>query len=113
MNKMYIKNSPPVPHLLQAQQAPALPYCKVVGRPALEATQHHRSTQPPTTSVCLGTPERSVCVIVQLANRRKIRVEVQGNPDGDPPSVYMAAHADLRICGYNKPYIIVKTFTLS
>ena len=28
-----IKNSPPVPHLLQAQQAPALPYAKVVGRP--------------------------------------------------------------------------------
>ena len=26
-------NSPPVPHLLQAQQAPALPYAKVVGRP--------------------------------------------------------------------------------
>ena len=28
-----IKNSPTVPHLLQAQQAPALPYAKVVGRP--------------------------------------------------------------------------------
>ena len=28
------KNSPPVPHLLQAQQAPALPYAKVVGRPS-------------------------------------------------------------------------------
>ena len=27
------KNSPPVPHLLQAQQAPALPYAKVVGCP--------------------------------------------------------------------------------
>ena len=27
------KNSPPVPHLLQAQQAPALPYAKAVGRP--------------------------------------------------------------------------------
>ena len=27
------KNSPPVPHLLQAQQAPVLPYAKVVGRP--------------------------------------------------------------------------------
>ena len=27
------KNSPPVPLLLQAQQAPALPYVKVVGRP--------------------------------------------------------------------------------
>ena len=28
-----IKNRPPVPHLLQAQQAPALPYAEVVGRP--------------------------------------------------------------------------------
>ena len=28
-----IKNSPPVPHLLQAQQAPAVLYAKVVGRP--------------------------------------------------------------------------------
>ena len=28
------KNSPPVPHLLQAQQAPVLPYTKVVGRPS-------------------------------------------------------------------------------
>ena len=27
------QNSPPVPHLLQAQQAPALPYAKEVGRP--------------------------------------------------------------------------------
>ena len=28
-----VKNSPPVPHLLQAQQAPALPYAKVEGHP--------------------------------------------------------------------------------
>ena len=27
------KHSPPIPHLLQAQQVPALPYAKVVGRP--------------------------------------------------------------------------------
>ena len=27
------QNSPPVAHLLQAQQVPALPYAKVVGRP--------------------------------------------------------------------------------
>ena len=27
------KHSPPIPHLLRAQQAPALPYAKVVGRP--------------------------------------------------------------------------------
>ena len=31
--KKNIKNSPSVPDLLQAQQAPALPYAKVVGRP--------------------------------------------------------------------------------
>ena len=30
-----IKNSPPILHLLQAQQAPALPYAKVVGRPSI------------------------------------------------------------------------------
>ena len=30
----YTTNSPPVPHLLQAQQAPALPYAKVVGPPS-------------------------------------------------------------------------------
>ena len=30
------------------QQAPALLYNKVVRRPALEDTQHHRPTQPPT-----------------------------------------------------------------
>ena len=40
------KYSPPVPHLLQAQQALALLYAKVEGRPALEATQHHRPAQP-------------------------------------------------------------------
>ena len=33
IKKQYKINSPPVPHLLQAQQAPALPYAKVVGRP--------------------------------------------------------------------------------
>ena len=31
--KQIKQNNPPVPHLLQAQQAPALPYAKVVGRP--------------------------------------------------------------------------------
>ena len=30
--KQYKTNSPPVLHLLQAQQAPALPYAKVVGQ---------------------------------------------------------------------------------
>ena len=46
-----IKNSPPVPRLLQAQQAPALPYAKEVGTLVLEAIQHHRPTQPPTPKV--------------------------------------------------------------
>ena len=32
MKNIWKKNSPPVPHLLQAQQAPAVPYAKVVGR---------------------------------------------------------------------------------
>ena len=34
MKKTHTKNSPPVPHLLQAQQVPTLPYAKVVGRPS-------------------------------------------------------------------------------
>ena len=46
--KIWKKISPPIPHLLQAQQALALLYAKVAWRPALEATQHHRPTQPPT-----------------------------------------------------------------
>ena len=37
--------------------------------------------------------------VVQLANRRKVRVAVQRNTNGDTPSISMAAHADLRICG--------------
>ena len=43
------KNSPPVPHLLQAQQAPALPYAKVVGRPgtgSYPAPSPDQTTQP-------------------------------------------------------------------
>ena len=32
--KKNMKNSPPVPYLLQAQQDPALPYAKVVERPS-------------------------------------------------------------------------------
>ena len=37
---MKTKKLPTVPHLLQAQQALALPYAKVVGPLALETTQH-------------------------------------------------------------------------
>ena len=48
------KNSPPVPHLLQAQQAPALPYAKVLGRrgtgsyaaPSPEPTTHNVACVP-------------------------------------------------------------------
>ena len=54
--------------------------------------------------MCLGTPEKSVCMVVQLANRRKVRVEVQRNPDGDNPSVFVTALADLRICGRHVIY---------
>ena len=43
--------------------------------------------------------DQSVCVVVQLANRRKVRVEVQRNTDGDTPCTCVAAHADLRLCG--------------
>ena len=43
---------PPVLHLLQTQQALTLTYVKVLGRPALEATQHHRPTQPHQNFLC-------------------------------------------------------------
>ena len=41
----------------------------------------------------------SVCVVVQNPNRRKVRVEVQWNHDGDTPSICVAALADLKISG--------------
>ena len=48
----WAKNSPPVPHLLQAQQALALPYAKVVGRPS---TRSYPAPLPdPTTHSSLG-----------------------------------------------------------
>ena len=40
-------------------------------------------------------------MVVQLANRRKVHLEVQRNTDGDTPSICVAAHADLRICGWH------------
>ena len=46
------KNSPPVPHLLQAQQAPALPYAKVVGRPG---TAHYLSSDCVLILICMCT----------------------------------------------------------
>ena len=45
------KNSSPVPHLLQAQQIPVLPYAKVVGRPG---TKSYPAQSPdPTTHEAL------------------------------------------------------------
>ena len=42
-----IKNSPPLPHLLQAQQALALPYAKVAGR--LSTGSYPAPSPDPTT----------------------------------------------------------------
>ena len=39
---------------------------------------------------CLAT-QRSVCVVVQLSNRRKVRVEVHRNTDGDTTFICVAA----------------------
>ena len=41
------KNIPPIPHLLQAQQALALPYAKVVGRPGAGSYLAPSPDQPP------------------------------------------------------------------
>ena len=47
-----IKISPPIPHLLQAQQAPVLPYAKVVGRPS---TGSYPAPSPdPTTQASIS-----------------------------------------------------------
>ena len=48
-------------------------------------------------------------MVVQLAYRRKVRVAVQRNPNGDTPSICVDAHADLRICGGNVFYRIYWT----
>ena len=47
--KKTIIHSPPSPHLLQAQQAPALPYAKVVWRPGTESFQ--APSPDPTTHI--------------------------------------------------------------
>ena len=47
-------------------------------------------------------------VVVHLANRRKVRVEVQRNTGGDTPSISVAVHADLRICGGYVIYSLVR-----
>ena len=44
---IYIYNSSPIPHLLQAQQAPVLPYAKVVGRPG--SGSYQAPSPDPTT----------------------------------------------------------------
>ena len=47
-----------------------------------------------------GYAEITLCgTIVQLANQRKVPMEVQRNTNGDTPSICLAAHADQRICG--------------
>ena len=52
------KNSPPVPHLLQALQAPALPYAKVVGHPG---TGSYPAPLPdPTTHTKFCDPSRTL-----------------------------------------------------
>ena len=48
--------------------------------------RHWDSRRPRFRSVYLAT-QRSVCVVVQLATRRKVRVEVQRNTDGDNLSI--------------------------
>ena len=64
------KHSPPIPHLLQVQQAPALPYAKVVGRPG---TGSYPAPSPdPTTHK--GTDQtaqmsRLICTFVVGINR--------------------------------------------
>ena len=45
------KPSPPIPHLLQVQQAPALPYTKVVGRPGT-GSYPAPLPDPATTPAC-------------------------------------------------------------
>ena len=45
------KNSPPVLHLLQAHQAPVLPYAKVVGRPGTKSYPAPSPDPPPTAVV--------------------------------------------------------------
>ena len=46
-----------------------------------------------------GSDQSVLLRVVQLANRRKVRVEVQQNTDADSPSICVAVHADLRISG--------------
>ena len=48
-----IKNSPSVPHLLQAQQAPAHPYAKVVGHPDT-GSYPAPSSDSTTHNICCG-----------------------------------------------------------
>ena len=55
-------NSPPVPHLLQAQQAPALPCAKVVGHPG---TGSYSAPSPhPTTHTAIEKTESSYYIYI-------------------------------------------------
>ena len=60
MNKLK-RNSPPAPHLLQAQQAPALPNVKVVGR---HGTGRYPAASPdPTTHVLINERSKLIMLI--------------------------------------------------
>ena len=65
-----IKHSPPIPHLLQAQQAPALPYAKVVGRPGT-ASYPAPSPDPTPLPTLPLTPIR----VIDCKISRKLRLE--------------------------------------
>ena len=58
------KNSPPAPHLLQARQALALPYAKVVGRPGTGS--YPVSSPDPTTYILLVLSWGGSVVIIFL-----------------------------------------------
>ena len=45
-------------------------------------------------------------MMVQISNRRKVRVKIQRNTDGDTPSICVAAQSDLRMCGGMLFYMI-------
>ena len=66
--KKKIKHSPPIPHLLQAQQAPALPYAKVVGRPG---TGGYPAPSP------VPTTHHYICIVCAKYQRASIKALVQ------------------------------------
>ena len=63
--KKTLKNSPTFPHLLQAQQAPALPYAKVVGCPG---TGSYPAPSPDPTTRHTQVGELKVIFSTRLEN---------------------------------------------